>query len=181
MKKLSLLLTLLLAISFTSCDKQEEPQMNRSINDPNATGGSGNNGGGNNQTTWNWSGTAPFSVKVDGVDFAVDVNSVTVTEALGLINITLSDATGDISVGLSIPSSVEDGKEYPMPSPCNITYTDYANSLQLIAKSGAVKIISITATEVEGLFQSDLYDAVGGTSQTKKLTEGYFKVTRSFV
>lgn len=175
MQKLILLAALLFAISFTACNK-EPIDKSASINVPNPTNGNTNNP--NQGSSWNWTGTEPFSVKIDGVDFNTDASSVSVLEAAGYINIVVRNVAGDIDLGLSILENSEINKEYTMPSPCNISYTNQTDNITMMAKSGTVKILNITATEVEGMFELELYDQVGGTPATKQMTEGYFKVAR---
>lgn len=177
MQKITLLAALLFAFTFVACNKQEPIHTSSSVNIANPGGNNPNNNP-NQGSPWNWTGTAPFSVLIDGTAFDTDAASVSVMEAAGYINITVSDVTGDIDLGLSVLGNSEVNKVYDMPSPCNITYTDNANGITMMAKAGDLKILNITATEIEGKFEVQLYDQVGGTSATKKMTEGYFKVAR---
>lgn len=177
MQKITLLVALLFAFTFVACNKQEPIDTSNSLNVANP-GGSNPTNNPNQGSPWNWTGIAPFSVIIDGTPFDTDAASVSVLEAAGYINITVSDLNGDIDLGLSVLSNSEVNKVYNMPSPCNITYTDNTNGLTMMAKAGDLKILNITATEIEGKFEVQLYDQVGGTSATKKMTEGYFKVAR---
>lgn len=174
MQKLILLAALLFAISFTACNK-EPIDKSASINVPNPTNGNTNNP--NQGSSWNWTGTEPFSVKIDGVDFNTDASSVSVQEVGWSIDIAVSNVAGDIDLELTILENSEINKEYTMPSPCNISYTNHTDNIIMMARYGVVKILNITATEIEGKFEIELFGQAGGAHQ-KLMTEGYFKVAR---
>lgn len=174
MKKLPLILSIVFSIALISCNKQDDKTVTPSANNPSTP---------TPINLWTWTGTPPFSVKVAGVDFQPDLSTIDVIELQGYINIYCYNATGDEAVTITILNSVEEGREYLMPSPCNVSFTAYdlssgAPKAVYSASTGRYKITKITATEVEGYYFADLYVTQGSGSGTKKLTEGYFKVNR---
>lgn len=128
-------------------------------------------------TSWNWSGTAPFSAKIDGAAFDTDTSTLQVVSSLGYVNIVVYDKADEVSLGLSIQSNAVAGNEYTMPSPNNLTYTNQNAGMQYIASSGKCKIISISANSIEGYFYSDMKDPTGNDPKIPKVTEGYFNVS----
>lgn len=166
MKKLSFMLLCagLFASVFSSCEKTSEPGPEKKT-EPN-----------NNTPSWNWTGKAPFSAKLNGKAFE-PADSVEVVEAIGYINIMVFNKDSTYSFGLSIPADAKSGNEYNMPSPANVSYTSQQEGKQYMAAPGKYKITSISATQIEGYFYADL-KAMQTNDPTIALTEGYFKVNR---
>lgn len=155
---------------FSSCNKQ----YNETI--IGANNGSTNPVTGNN--SFNWAGTPPLSVKINGTAFATDASTVDVSNMLGYYYVIVEDATGN-GVVLTIPTNAIEGKEYSMPSPANITYQFANNGAALGGTSGKYKIVTNNTTTLEGYFWANTKDYTGQqTSETVALTEGYFKVAK---
>jgi hypothetical protein len=126
--------------------------------------------------TFNWTGTAPFSVKLDGVSYVVAASDISVFDVLGYLNIN-ADLSDDLSVALSLQSAIVAG-EYTTPSPNNITHTNTLSGFQGAGlNSGCkIKIIQNTPTLIEGKFYGTVKAVTG--NETHTLAEGYFKVTK---
>lgn len=148
-------------ILISSCKKDTQ--------DPNT-----NTGGGS--TSWNWAGTVPFSVKLDGVSYTVPANKITIFDIFGYYNIN-AELTDDLSVALSLETTITTG-EYNTPSPNNFTHTNQVTGFQggALTNGGKIKIIQNTATLIEGKFYGTVTSPIN--SQTHTLAEGYFKITK---
>lgn len=168
MKKLSFILLCagLLTSTFSSCEKTSDPNPEKKTEPGTNT----------NTPSWNWTGKAPFSAKLNGKPFE-PADSVEIVEAIGYINIMVFDKDSTYSFGLSIPADAKAGSEYNMPSPANVSYTSQQEAKQYMAAPGKYKITSISATQIEGYFYADL-KAMQTNDPTIVLTEGYFKVNR---
>lgn len=160
MKKLILYITLIGVIQLCgSCNKDKKT----------ATTGGGT-------TAWNWSGTAPFSVKLDGVAYLVPEAKISIFDILGYYNIN-AKLTDDLSVALSLQSTVAVG-EYTTPSPNNFTHTNQVSGYQGGATNagGKIKIIQNSATTIEGKFYGTVTSPLN--QETHAIAEGYFKITK---
>ena len=173
MKKIFILITAsaFAAVSFVSCNKQTDTKIIDSYTNNNGPGSPG--GGG-----FNWTGTAPFSAKVNGEAFPFQ--EVTVfPPALGLYGISAKGSNQTV-INLTIPEDAQEGKVYSMPYPASGSWQDFNQSpfLLLGPSAGKLKIITMNTTTMEGYFWIDAKDLTGASTTTVKITEGYFKVDK---
>lgn len=173
MKKLISLCTLSTVFILAACNKSDNA---------NPSNNNSNNNNTNTSTDFNWSGTPPLSVKVDGVDFVPDLTdtaNVQVFDFAGYTNLMVTDKN-NVTIAVSVQSNATANTEYTMPSPDNISYThDTPDTTYVLqAKTGKYKIITNNATTLEGLFTATLYDPTNTIKDTKTLTNGYFKITK---
>ena len=163
MKNISLLVIFFIAsLCVSSCKKDQ--------NDTN------NNQSGGSSTSWNWTGTEPFSVKLDGTSYTVPANKVSIFNIMGYYNIN-AKLTDDLSVALSLETTITAG-EYNTPSPNNFTHTNQLTGYQggAINNGGKIKIIQNSATHIEGKFYGTVTSPINSEKHT--LAEGYFKVAK---
>lgn len=127
-------------------------------------------------TSWNWTGTEPFSVKLDGVSYTVSAADISIFDILGYYNIN-ADLTDDLSIALSLQSGVAVG-EYTTPSPNNFTHTNLITGYQgsALNSGGKIKIIQNTATTIEGKFYGTVSSPL--SQETHVIAEGYFNITK---
>lgn len=153
---------------FTSCNKQYDTHVSdsRDSTNTNVNGGSGG-------SSFNWTGTAPFSVKLDGVV----LNDPDAVFGGGTDYIGVIAGDGDILITISIPAAATPGQIFSMPTPASISYINGAGEV-LGAWPGKVKVVTNDATTLEGYFYADLKDFTGLTGKIIHATEGYFKVTK---
>ena len=156
-------------LSFASCNKQYDTEVSDSQ--------TGNNNNGSNNPVFNWTGTAPLSVKFNGVPFVADeVEFVDFTEAgAPFYGVNGSNDTAHFSI--SIPSTVVAGQVLSFPMPVNMTHEDGGNVIRG-AYQGKMKIITNDATTLEAYFYLGLKDYNGLNGNNIQVTEGYFKVTK---
>lgn len=176
--KYSVLSALLVVLAFMSCNKSSDDATPSNNNGNNNT--PINNNPKPQQNVWSWSGTPPFSAKIDGKNFQLDTTSTSVySEAFGYINLNFNDV-GKYNIGLSFQTNVQVDSEYSIPSPANISYTyDHIDSgWQLGGFEGKYKILTMTKDSIEGKFYGKVKDYTNRTNQMKSVTEGYFKVER---
>lgn len=169
--KITTLSTLLAAaiLGLASCNKQYNTEVSDS-----QTGSTNNN----TNSNFNWSGTAPLSVKANGVFF--QATTVNVTEAFGYYYISGHTADGNTSFGPSVPVNAPEGQVYSMPSPANVTWQSnpVSGPMALGAYNGKCKVVTNNATILEGYFWADTKDYSMQRDTVVRLTEGYFKVDK---
>lgn len=173
MKKLILAASLLFctAATMTSCnngDYDADPTTNNSgIAIPDITAD-------NNNNKFNWTGTAPLSVKVDGKAFQATTGSITASNG----TLTIYAAAGvEASVTFSIPDIIPVGGTYIFTTGNSAQYTENVTDIYntALAGSGAVRITENDNSHVAGLFY---FNAKGTTGKVKALTQGYFSIQR---
>lgn len=165
-KKILSVAVMATALFFSSCEKEN-------INvDPPGTGSNANDG-------FNWSGTAPFSVFIDGVSFDVDTNTVEYDAYQDRIVI---DADGknsmtDHRIALMMPADATNDKVYSITSTAFINYDDENPEEVILAPiSGKLKVVQNTSELIEGYFYCTVKNYQ--TGQLKTMTKGYFKVNK---
>jgi len=136
-------------------------------------------------TKWDWTGTPPLSVIINGTLFqAALTNSFAISNPLTGFSVLGNSATSDSGVSVSFTSTPSAGSVYSMPSPANAGYTieipggpSSGNGQWEALSGGAVKILSKTDSTIEGLFYASLKDPTNmSTPATLTMTKGYFKV-----
>ncbi len=174
MKKIVSLTTVCMTalMVLAACNKQTDIKTVDSQTNNGGSGGPGGSGSG-----FNWTGTEPFSAKVDGAVFPLE-KAPKVVHMLGYYSI-MADGTDNTSIGLSIPEGAVPGLVYSMPSPANVSWRSGTTPTILLgASSGKVKITTNNATTIEGYFSADTKDYTGASAVVVRLTEGYFKVAK---
>jgi hypothetical protein len=157
-------------LCFSSCSKQ--------YNTTTSDSQTGNNGGGNQgANSFNWSGTAPLSAKVNGQPFLA--TSVDLQDLAGYYYI-YGDAGDNWGMTPVVPKSALPGQIFSMPSPANVSYQweDGSGLHVLGAQPGKVKVITNNATTLEGYFWADTKDVTGLSDTIVRITEGYFKIDK---
>jgi hypothetical protein len=156
-------------LSFASCNKQYDTEVSDSQNN--------NNGGGSSAPVFNWTGTAPLSVKFNGIPFVADDISFTDFTKVGTPFYGVSGHCDTAKFSLSIPSTVVPGQVYSFPMPVNMTHEDSEHKARGAFK-GKMKIITNNATTLEAYFYLDLKDLSGLNGNNISVTEGYFKIEK---
>jgi hypothetical protein len=160
-------------LTLSSCSKQ--------YNNTSVTSGTGNG-------TWTWSGTAPFSAKIDGKQFATNAASVSIVpdSSKGPLDFafTVADTSGTtIMIGL-IGSNYKAGDEinFPYPAACDIIRTN--PNVTAVGISGKMKILQDDGNYISGLFyvttssQSIDTSIVQQHDTTVTLSQGFFRVAK---
>ncbi|KAA5534735.1 hypothetical protein F0919_08980 [Taibaiella lutea] len=171
MKKFTYLAFATLSIlAIVSCKKTViDMNANNSNNSSGSSAGNNSNGSNNNTSKFDWTGTAPFSAKVDGTLFVIDPESfMPYGNNFGQINVGYWDINTSTHLSLWFNSSATAGNIYS----CTVQYQLPNVSIH---GPGKVKIITNNSTEVEGYF----YGTPSNSDTTFNITEGYFKVPKS--
>ncbi|RYD55199.1 MAG: hypothetical protein EOP56_16770 [Sphingobacteriales bacterium] len=203
--KLRLLpLSILLVASLAAC-KKDPPSATIGLN-PNAPKPIDSNFKVSNNK-WNWGGVAPFSYKMNGKLIETDQNmtyqntrvSLDGSTFYSIFAVTPGSGQSDIIVSFNLPDKISDmlvGQEYSIPTKngsaqfTSPTYDpvdpEVKTSFAFWTSEGgnmAVKITSITATEIEGKFYGVLKQRSDMKSNSGldwvKIEEGYFKFDRN--
>lgn len=124
---------------------------------------------------WSWSGTAPFSAKVDGVTYLGDSLHTSANTMLGMFNI-MSQNSSDTGFSISFVSTPAANTEYAVPSPANFGISVMGVGSFESLKGGKIKVINMTSTMIEGKFYGTLVDPTGAIKDSIKVTEGYFNI-----
>lgn len=166
MKKFTLsLITCVALLSLASCTKQYDTVVSNS-----QTGNSnaGTSGG------FNWTGTAPFSAKVNGNAFSpiqVDFANAGTMYTIGGMDANLG------SLLLTVSTNAQPGQIFSLASPqATISYIELATNQVAMPTAGKLRITANNATMLEGYFWADM--AGVNNPSTFKVTEGYFKVNK---
>lgn len=154
------------------------------MNANNGNNNSSNNvGNGNNSSVkFDWTGTAPISVKLDGVPYECDEANINIQEASGGYTIYFygNDEGNMRGPIIQVSTNAAPGSVYSAPNAnASIGYRDIAlGHYWTCFTTGHIKIVTNNATTIEGYFYGDLVDPTNYTVVQGKLTEGYFKVTK---
>ena len=185
MKKLFFIVAAIGLMSMSSCmngDYDANPVTSNSGPNPLNTGGNGGGGGGGSNSKFDWSGTDPFSAKVDGVPFQSSI--VLYVPAFAGVSPASVTASGpnNTSIFVSIPDNATPNSVTNFASPVSASYSANTMSGNIgdvygsgLGSGGAVQIIEIDATHVKGKFYFNGKSTDGGS---KNITEGYFNVTK---
>lgn len=179
-------------LAIASCKKAviDMNAQNGNNNSANNVGHNGNSsiGGVAASSNYNWTGTAPVSVKVDGVLFTADLAHTGIQESLTgpagkFYTIVFSNEENENirKLSIQISSDAKAGSYYNMPTgfpPAAISYSDIALSHYWSGVSGQYKIVTNDATTIEGYFYADVGDPTNFGVVAGRLTEGYFKVAK---
>lgn len=170
MKKFTFFALTLGILAITSCKKAVIDMNANNNNSSGSSAGNGNNNsnGSNNNNNFNWTGTAPFSAKINGVAFDTDPNTSWPYNIVVKSTVRYRDMADTSSLLLDFPTDAVPGSIYS--SLMTYTWPNIAYH-----GSGKVKIIANSSTEVEGYF----YGTVSGNNTTFQITEGYFKTPKS--
>jgi hypothetical protein len=141
-------------LSFASCNKQYDTEVSDSQTNNNNNGSGGGAGG----SGFNWTGTAPMSAKVNGVDWT----------PYGAI----------VNLGAGYYISATSGQVFSSPTPGAVMWIDPIASLVLQGSPGKIKVVTNNTTTIEGYFWADLKDSQGLNDTIVRVTEGYFKVDK---
>lgn len=140
-------------------------------NSSGSSAGTSNNGGSSTNNKFDWTGTAPFSVKINGANFNTNPDDThpynEFPSSVNKSTVSYSDMADTSSLLLDFPTNAEPGTIYSSL----MTYTWPNINFH---GSGKVKIITNNATEVEGYF----YGTISEHGNTYQITEGYFKVNK---
>jgi hypothetical protein len=171
-------------LAIASCKKTViDMNANNGNNTSGSSAGNGNNSNGSNSSVkFDWTGTAPISVKLDGVPYECDEANINIEEAGGGYTIYFygNDEGNMKGPVIQIKANATPGSVYNMPNGyAGIGYRDIGQGIYWSCfTSGHLKIVTNDATTIEGYFYGDLVDATNYTVVKGKLTEGYFKVTK---
>jgi len=142
----------------------------------NPPGSGGGGGGGNN---FNWSGTDPMSVKIDGTDF-LPAAAIFGNTTVGPFNFDyVQGSSGSDQFMVGFPANATPGTYTFNSSGVAASYTTVENGMPTayvtsLGGSGAVQILENDATHVKGKFYG-VGKAAGGS---KNFTQGYFNVSK---
>jgi len=145
-----------------------------------STGCKKDNNNNSSSNSFNWTGTAPLSVKINGVQYQATSGSATTFLNNGII-VTGQNAS-DTAISITFSTAVTANTVYSVPSPSNIaltiqTATTAQNGVYESLSGGGVKILSYSTSSVEGLFYGTLTDPTKVSNATYALTDGYFNVS----
>lgn len=161
-------------LSFASCNKQYDTEVSDSQTNNNNNGGGPGSGSGSG---FNWTGTAPMSAKINGAVFTP--TEVKLTKSTGYYTVQGSTDEGTF-LSVVFPETAIPGKVLSSPNPALLgLVTGSSNgTLNLGSMNGKVKIVSNSATVLEGYFYGDMVDFSGLNGVVIPVTEGYFKVDK---
>ena len=160
------------AMSLSSCmngDYDANPAVAASGTNPLNTG--------NNNTSsnsFNWTGTDPMSVKMDGT--AMQATSGTAVNLNGLLVIQGQFGSGKV-IQIQIPTSTATGATVAFSGNSGLTYFEGTTGFtSALGTGGSVYVTENDATHCKGKFYANVKDPIGGTSHS--ITEGYFNITK---
>jgi hypothetical protein len=162
-------------LSFASCNKQYDTEVSDSqTNNNNSSNG---NGSGSNGSGFNWTGAAPMSAKINGVAFVPTEVTLTKNGTYYTVQGSNDEAT---FLSVVFPETAIPGKVLSSPNPALLgLVTGSSNgTLNLGSMNGKVKIVTNSATTLEGYFYGDMVDFSGLNGVVIPVTEGYFKVDK---
>jgi hypothetical protein len=174
------------AIGLSSCmngDYDANPATNSTtINPLTQTGGNGGTGGGgsNNNSNFNWSGTDPMSVKINGAGWQALAG--TFTAPPGFSAFVAGNGPENTTVSIDIPTNPTINTTYSFGSNLSARYFANLGSSNpddnystTNGGSGQVQILENDATHIKGKFYFTAKNTVGGS---RTLAEGYFNITK---
>lgn len=149
-----------------------------------ATNNSGGNplnpGGGSGGSNFDWSGTAPMSVKLDGN--AWGPGNVSYMPSVGGLPAQVFAINNSEQLIIAFPETTAPNTVVAFSSSNFASYTTDMNSSDISTKytaslgsGGAVQILENDASHVKGKFYFNAKNTSGGS---KNITEGYFDVTK---
>jgi hypothetical protein len=182
MKKILItsLLAACAAMSLSSCSKAYDANPDGVASGTNPLNPPKTGGGGGGGSNFNWSGTDPMSVKIDGTAYqaTTGVFGSTTVGTYSFDYIAGVSGTDQFMVGFPVDAAAgtytfnNSGTAASFTTVEGGSPTVYASSL---GGSGSVQIIENDATHVKGKFFGVGKNAAG---TSKDFTEGYFNVTK---
>lgn len=126
------------------------------------------------QTDFNWTGTAPLSVDIDGTPYQATQSSV--ASPTGAIVLTGSDGSST-SVEVVFKSVPSESQKYNAPDAVNFVVNTQSSSSSdsYSATTGEAEVTSLVGNTIEGKFYGTVKDTNG---KTHVLTNGYFKMSK---
>ena len=137
--------------------------------------------GGGNNNSFNWSGTAPMSAKVDGTGWNANTGSY-LPPGSGLPASVMALGPNNSAIGVMFPETIAPNTIINFDGTNNGSYTPDITSSDPNAKynasmgsGGSLQILENDASHIKGKFY---FNAKNPAGTTVNITEGYFDVTK---
>ncbi len=187
-----LLLSFFCAAGFAACNNGEYDAnpagVNNNKNYLDSLLNGDTSGTGTTGTSFNWTGTAPMSAKIEGADFLAETNFA--GDILGDIQLGGYNTSGDRGISIQFPGSASVDQVFSLGAGGAASATLREGDLadpdartfgSAAGSGGSLKITRIDADTVEGYFFFNAKEVIAGSgvgTDTRNVTQGYFKIER---